>query len=803
MDVSRLHRVWYLAKYFGPLWLLSRISHAVRMKSGLIRLQRPMIRWDQQPLSRFLDSSTSADIEEYAKYRATSSPRFFFESTARTEFAKYFESWENAGTSPLAAADDLRNGFVQFFSHERVDVGFPPQWHRDPFSGHAFATDRHWSQIDDFGAGDIKLVWETNRFGFTFPLVRAYWRTGDEQYAELFWQLVEDWHASNAPEAGANWKCGQEISLRVMAWCFGLYGFLHCPATTPARIAMLAQMVAVSGHRVESNIGYALSQKNNHGLSEAMGLWTIGSLFPEFMDSPRWAALGRRLLENQANELIYDDGAFSQHSMNYHRVMLHDYLWSMRLADVQGQPFSNQLHDRVGRAGEFLYQLQDETTGRVPCYGQNDGALILPLTDCDYLDFRPVDQSAHFLVNGRRRLEPGPWDEEMLWMFGPSSQAHSGNTARRADKSAFGDEPIWKDDPTWEGEAPAEPGIANTHRVDRLEIASRIDGRSGSAAPTPQAMVAPVCRGDFDASDGGYSTLRNSTGFAMIRAGRFRHRPSQADMLHIDLWWRGLNVALDPGTYSYNAAPPWDNRLAHTSYHNTVTVDDKDQMDRASRFLWLPWLNGKPFGRKVPTSGDIGCWNGEHDGYRRLSDPIIHRRGIVRIGPSHWLVVDSLQGRQPHSFRLHWLLVDAPYETNPKHKSLELQSSVGRYRIAAASSIESSFNVARARPDSPAGWCSPYYHSRQPAISVSLEATASRILFATVLGPNAQPPFLAGDAVHVVGPDWNVTATLNLTNRGGKPLVVAADADGSLLNPSFSISHSLERTLEPHQCTSY
>ena len=330
-------------------------------------------------------------------------------------------STSNSGTRSKRRHKLLRttfgNGFVQFFSHERVEVGFPLQWHRDPFSGYSFPTDRHWSQIADFGAGDIKLVWETNRFGFTFPLVRSYWRTGDEQYAEVFWQLAENWHASNSPESGANWKCGQEVSLRVMAWCFGLYGFAASPASTPNRVALLAQMIAVSGRRIESNIGYALSQKNNHGLSEAMGLWTIGALFPEFADSARWAALGRRLLESQALELIYDDGAFSQHSMNYHRVMLHDYLWSMRLADVQDRPFSNSLRDRIRRAGEFLYQLQDESTGRVPCYGQNDGALILPLTNCDYSDFRPVVQSAHILASGQRRFEPGPWDEESLWLF--------------------------------------------------------------------------------------------------------------------------------------------------------------------------------------------------------------------------------------------------------------------------------------------------------------------------------------------------------------------------------------------------
>jgi len=55
----------------------------------------------------------------------------------------------------------------------------------------------------------------------------------------------------------------------------------------------------------------------------------------------------------------------------------------------------------------------------------------------------------------------------------------------------------------------------------------------------------------------------------------------------------GLNVAHDPGTYLYNAAPPWDNALAGSDVHNTVTVDGGDQMLRAGRFLYLDWAQAQ------------------------------------------------------------------------------------------------------------------------------------------------------------------------------------------------------------------
>ncbi len=184
------------------------------------------------------------------------------------------------------------SGEFPFFEHAWIPCGRLPDWHRNPLTGQQAPADGHWSRLSEFGSGDIKLVWELSRFGFVFPLVRAYWRTGDESLAECFWRLVEDWRTHNLPQAGVNWKCGQEASFRVMAWCFGLYGFWEAAASSPTRVSRLAQMVAVTGRRIASNLRYALSQLNNHGISEAAGLWTLGTLFPEFRLAAGWRKSG-------------------------------------------------------------------------------------------------------------------------------------------------------------------------------------------------------------------------------------------------------------------------------------------------------------------------------------------------------------------------------------------------------------------------------------------------------------------------------------------------------------------------------
>jgi len=713
--ISRLSLLTQAWRHLGPGWLLFRAGHACATRLGWLRARLPATSWDEQPLSRFLSHSALAEPHAYLEYRRQSAPRFLFRSADRAAYAPLFARWDDGESDVQALAEGIARGEVRYFEHHTVSVGFPPNWHRNPFTGETAPAARHWSEIGDFDQGDIKVIWDRSRFGFVYPLVRAYWRTGNDRHAETFWQLVESWREANPPQQGPNWMCGQEISLRVMAWCFGLWGFLDSPATTPARTAGLAQMIAISGARIEANLAYALSQKNNHGISEGMGLWTIGLLFPELRRSAKWRAIGRRVLERLGRELIYGDGAFSQHSTNYHRLMLHDYLWALRLGDLNQQPLSAELRERVDRAAAFLHQLQDADSGQTPCLGGDDGALILPLSRCDYRDYRPVTQAAWFLDHGDRCHPDGPWDEDLLWLFGPEAL---------------------------------------------------------------ETRVTPPERRDLKADRGGYYTVRSPAGFALARCATFRHRPAHADQLHVDVWWRGRNVALDAGTYSYNAPPPWDGALANAAWHNTVTVDDRDQMERPSRFLWLPWSRGKSDGVRRSQSGQIACWEGEHDGYERLTPPVCHRRALVRLGDEHWVVVDRLSSRDEHRYRLHWLLADAPYEWNEASGRLVLDLAGVPYQVQVGTlSGTLACSLVRADEHSPRGWWSPYYLAREPALSLDLTAPGDVLTAWTVLGPAPYSVETTPSAIRVCTVGWEGVVDLTVGDPAGH-LVQSASLSG-------------------------
>jgi len=655
--------VWTLGREMGLGWLSYRVLYALQHRSGWIERRHRATSWNEA----FGQISSGSDLDA----------RGDFFATVNDELSGAVRCFPN----PTNVADKVLEGTWPYFGLSLMDVGFPPNWHKNPSNGHIADCSRHWSRIGDCEYGDIKYIWEASRFSVVFALARAYAATGAERYAKAFWTLLESWIENNPPQQGPNWKCGQEAAIRAMAWCFGLHVFEQSPHTTNDRRRKLALALGVHALRIEKNLAYAVSQRNNHAISEAVGLWTIGLLFPGLRHAERWRDTGRGILEREAARQIADDGSYVQHSTNYHRVMLHDFTWALRLGQVNRQPLPGAISDRVGSAVRFLAAYVDPDTGRAPNYGSNDGANFLPWNACEYSDYRPVLQAAHYAISGEHLYKPGPWDEDLLWLFGPKA-------------------------------------------LER-------DEKKTAHSPKPS-----------ETTSSGYCVLRGFSSLCSVRSARFRNRPAHADQLHVDLWWRGLNIARDAGTFLYNGEGCWQNGLSGTGVHNTVTVDGQDQMLRVGRFLWAGWAQGtNPEYKKI--SAEIECWQSEHGGYRRLG--VTHRRAVIRHRDT-WFVVDDVLGAGNHSASVQWLLADLPYEFGGE-AGITLTTPAGLFGVKLWGSRESEFNIVRAGDQvhpalAPAGanpvrgWYSPSYGVKEPALSIALECRGALPLrFISVLSP--------------------------------------------------------------------
>lgn len=670
-----LNRIKTLASLFlelGPRWSAFRLAYAFRLRTGLIRWQTPQYAWDDRPLKHWLKPTIPSEPDSYAAWRKQNAPKFFPTVGARS-------SRPNYGTTAIEEANKLLTGELKYFSHDYHKTGFPPVWHD---GGH-----KHWSQISDDSATDIKFIWEPNRFAFVYTLVRAYALTQDEKYPQAFWGLIQDWADHNPPNTGANWKDGQEIALRLMAWTFGFYAFMESPSTTNLQISQFTQLIAAQAERIHANIGYAISTRSNHTISEAFGLWMVGLLFPELKDAKKYFNLGKRLLEEEATKQIFPDGGYSMYSLNYHRFILHLYLYAIQLGELSQLPFTNYLKDSISKSISFLSHLINPASGHMPVYGSNDGALVLPLNNCDFTDYRPLLQLGSIITTGQPMFESGAWDEDVYWLCKETDLTPNPSPERRG------------------GRLPSPIG----RRV----------GDEGDSFP-----------------QGGTYILRNKNSSAILRCTDFTSRPSHADQLHMDLWMGSDNIAIDAGTYLYSGEGIWRNGLARTSAHNTVTVDNKDQMTLVSRFTWTNWAKGKVLKQTE------NLWQGEHDGYK----PIRHKRTVMALEGDRWLVIDDLEANKPHRYTLHWLLNDVPFTHNKN--SLLLKYEASTYKIQTGlTNGEGKFSILRADSKSTSGWRSRYYGQKEPAISILLETHQPKARFYTFFGYEADSIEVSGDVL--------------------------------------------------------
>lgn len=144
----------------------------------------------------------------------------------------------------------------------------------------------------------------------------------------------------------------------------------------------------------------------------------------------------------------------------------------------------------------------------------------------------------------------------------------------------------------------------------------------------------------FDA--GGYYILRENNSLTFIRCGKHRDRPAQADNLHIDIWVNGENICEDSGSYKYNTDLETSNYFSGTSSHNTVQIENQNQMLKGGRFIWYYWTNS----RKSPIitlQNNQFTFEGEINAFRQFSKNTCHIRRVSKeLNTFDWTVEDQL-----------------------------------------------------------------------------------------------------------------------------------------------------------------
>jgi hypothetical protein len=622
------------------------------------------------------------------RFRETASARFFEGPVSAQTPALVENRMPGVLERVVAGADAICQGRFDLLGHRGLFFGDPVDWHLDPVSGRR-APVVHWSRLDplDAAIGDCKVIWELNRHQWLVRLGQAYQLTGDERYAGAFARYVGEWLRANPPGLGINWTSSLELALRLISWCWALFLFRSSRALSPGLfLHMLGAIWAHAAH-VERHLSYYFAP-NAHLTGEALGLFYAGIVFPEWPRAGRWRTLGTKILVEECKRQILADGVYFEQSSCYQRYTVEIYLHFLVLARRNGVPAPPEVAERVQRMLDFLLAIR-RPDGSIPQIGDADGGWLLPLADRAPDDLRGLFSTA---------------------------------------AAAFG-----RPDCAWAAPAPAPESLWLLGRAG-LDALEALD--PGPPATAPARLFA---EGGYAVIRSGWDTRAHQLIFDAGPLGGGRSvGHGHADLLSIQVSAFGAPYLVDPGTYCYTRDSEWRAYFRGTIAHSTVVVDGIGQAAPAGPFKW----DSRPRARvrRWLSTEAFDFVDAEHDAYRRLSDPVLHRRRVLFVKPRYWVVVDDLEGATEHRVELRFQFGPMPVTVDSALWARAQGPGGHGLLVQPFATVPLKPEVREGELAPIQGWVAPDYGQRRPApVLVYSAVTPLPLRIVTLLLPTEDP----------------------------------------------------------------
>ncbi len=553
-------------------------------------------------LERIRSSTTGA---------SSSAPPFFPSLACRDEVSSIIKHrFPEERHALLEGAERAIRGRFDLLGFHDLSFSDPIDWRLDPTSGKRTKL-VHWSRIDYLDptvAGDKKVTWELNRHAHFVTLGQAYWLTGDERFAEAFVAQASSWMDSNPPNLGINWASSLELAFRVIAWTWAIYLFADSDRLTPKFVTRFLKSMVAQGRHIESYLSRYFSP-NTHLTGEALGLFYLGTALPELARARRWRDTGLNVLLEQLTRHIRSDGTYFEQSSYYHRYTADFYTHLVVLARAGNVSLPPEVEERLSLALEHLMFITSPD-GTSPLYGDDDGGRLLKLNARAANDFRDtLGTGAVLFDRGDWKYVAGNAPIETLWLLGPHALAN----------------------------------------YEQMKASTPVD--------TSRA---------FD--EGGYFIMRDGwsheSSYALVDCGPHGSSScahAHADALAFEYAAEGRTWLVDPGTFTYTGDATLRDQFRSSSAHNTATVDGLPQSVPAGPFAWERAAESRVKEFIVDKAFDY--FEGSHDGYERLADPVTHTRSILlvkqdrdRALPSFMVVRDKFDARKRHRYALRYHL---------------------------------------------------------------------------------------------------------------------------------------------------
>ena len=554
---------------------------------------------DEEVATLFVSTSRPTDnLLEH--FRLRSKPNFFFSFNSPEKTASAFRSrWPAVAEQITEKADRLCEGSFDLLGFKDLKFGSPIDWQFEPITGKRIPF-VHWSQLDYLNAevaGDKKIIWELNRHQFFMTLGQAYWLTGNERYAKVFANQLDAWMDANPPKLGINWASSLEIAFRSISWLWAFYFFRTSTSLSKGTLLRACKFLYLNARHLESYLSTYFSP-NTHLTGEALGLFFIGTLFPEFKEAKRWQDLGSRILIEQLPVHVRSDGVYFEQSSYYHRYTTDFYLHFLLLSRTNNFTLPPQVEEFLVRLLDHLMYIT-RPDGTVPLFGDDDGGRLA------MLDARPADDFRGTLAIGSVVLDRGDYKyvagdaaEELLWLTGPEG----------------------------------------LNRFDKM------------VAKQPPETSKAFQEGGYFVMRDGWTRESNYLLFDCGPHGSLSNGHAHADVLSFDVAARGRTILVDPGTYTYTGSQELRDWFRSSAAHNTLTMDGESSSVPGGSFSWKNTATATPL--LWITHDQFDFISGKHDGFERLESPATHFREILFIKNNYWVIRDRVVTKGAHRYDL-------------------------------------------------------------------------------------------------------------------------------------------------------
>jgi hypothetical protein len=571
------------------------------------------------------------------------------------------------------AADAVLEGRFDVLSLSSAQLGFPPRWNVDPKSGkvapHSFGKAIDYR--DERQVGNIKYLWELNRHLQAVTLAQAWHLTRQEKYALGCRQLLESWIEQCPYPFGPNWTSSLELAIRLTNWAFAwqLLGGDRSPLFEGGQGHRFRRRWLRSVHEhchFVANYLSRFSSANNHLLGELMGLFVGALTWPLWPKSVEWLEAARIGFEHEILLQNTPDGVNREQAIYYQHEVMDMMLVCGLLGRENGVDVGRAVWERLQRMMDFIASVMDRG-GNVPMIGDSDDAVILRLSQQKgWNPYRSLLATGSILFSRADwKAKAGYLDDKTRWLLGDDA-VHRFQTLQSTDipsrRRAFPDGGYY---------------VLGTRFGEREEVLAVVD-------------CGPL-------------------GYLSIAAH------GHADALSFTLSAGGVQLLVDPGTYAYHTQRKWRDYFRSTFAHNTVCVDGANQSVIGGNFLWLNRARARC--KTARLDDVIQEFEGEHDGYRRFADPVIHRRRVLfNARTNEFRIEDELECRGSHRAEVCWHFSEHCQLTV---QGASIRAEVGTTRLLLAAECgEPPARVVSGQDDPPAGWISRAFDVKLPVSTV-------------------------------------------------------------------------------------